>query len=888
MNLLEVGLDRLREILGTDPELGLTGEQVLQNRQEFGENVLFEKKNTVSELVRKIFGDVMMILFLLVAFFDYMETGESSSLIALLVTVILYGIFVLGTFVYVTKTKKLLEKYSKSKFHVRRNGGIKKVQKSEIVPGDILVLEKGDVVPCDGIILRHSSLKILEASVTGRRVPVFKRSHEEVSGENSGLPYFECILFAGSVILQGSVKLFVCNTGKNIFDNENATVSRQNTSVPTIYQTAMELKKQISLVWVVASLFILAWGVFYGLEVFHTFYFVSAMIIAAFPDSIEHLCDLALSHMTRRLFSEGIVLRNPGAIDRLCDANCVFINSSEYLFHSHPLPKAFYLGQSFYDFKEKPEKAAPLLEALLLAQSHKAYFAGRPDEWKSERAILSAAASLGIQKTKLDKKVLHINHYDFEPRYGYSCSLVMQDKTYRLIIRGNPSSVLAACDEFYRDGVSVPMNESLRTAIRGQTRHLAGMCERLVAVATLNLSSPSTGDQRALCRGMTYLGMFGLSTPISAASANAVSICQKAGVQSYLLTDDFPETVSALSKSVSIIGKDDYQNALSYGTYERMDRGVFLADLERYKAFCAFPVDEKQNIVKYHKNNGNITVALTSGVLDTLPQMEADISIVGAEEKLNAVRLNADLMLKEKRFELIPLCINWARIFYRNVVHIMQYVLLVQVTLGFSAFIGMTANREVPFPVLPMLLSGILVSIPCGINLFRQTPGPRLEDNRYALKDERVFSLRALIILPFLAGAIQAISVMLARQIAFYATGNSGIAAGAALVAFTMSLCFSSISFKFGDPITRSYKQLGRSDVTVFVIALLVSSFFAFTPLGVHWLFANPAKMLGFWPFLFAIILSLFSAFTLEAMKLLKINDSAKSRDYKNEKGEQL
>ena len=65
MNLLEVSLDKLRSILGTDPETGLTAEQVLRNRKEFGENILYEKKNTVQDLLKKIFGDIMMVLFLL-------------------------------------------------------------------------------------------------------------------------------------------------------------------------------------------------------------------------------------------------------------------------------------------------------------------------------------------------------------------------------------------------------------------------------------------------------------------------------------------------------------------------------------------------------------------------------------------------------------------------------------------------------------------------------------------------------------------------------------------------------------------------------------------------------------------------------------------------------
>ena len=335
MNLLEVGLDKLIEVLGTDPELGLTGEQVSNNRKEFGENVLFDKKTTAAGLLKKMFGDIMMILFLLISVFDYLETGDAASLFAAISVAVLFAGFVLWSHLYVKKVNKKIAKYSQSKFHVKRAGRICSVSKNELVPGDILMLERGDVVPCDGIILRHSALKILEAGVTGRRVPVFKRSHEEV--EENSFPYFECILFAGSVILQGSVKLFVCNTGKNIFDVHNQAVSRQNTVLPKIYVTAMELKKQISMIWVVISLFLFAWGVFCGMKVFDVFYFVSAMVVAAFPDAMEHLCDLALAYMTKRLLAEGVVLRNAGSVDLLCDANSIFVNSGDYLFYSHPL-----------------------------------------------------------------------------------------------------------------------------------------------------------------------------------------------------------------------------------------------------------------------------------------------------------------------------------------------------------------------------------------------------------------------------------------------------------------------------------------------------------------------------------------------------------------------
>ena len=877
MNLLEIGLDKLVEVLGTDPELGLTGEQVSRNRKEFGENVLFEKKNSTLDLLKKIFGDVMMILFLLISVFDYLETGDKVSLIAAVTVAVLFAIFVFWTHRYVKLVNSKIAKFSQSKYHVKRAGKICSVLKSELVPGDVLIMEKGDVVPCDGIILRHSALKILEAGVTGRRVPVFKRSQTEV--EENNFPYFECILFAGSVILHGSVKLFVCNTGTNIFDVRNQTVSRQNTALPAIYTTAMELKKQISMIWVVISLFLFAWGVFCGLKVFDVFYFVSAMVVAAFPDAMEHLCDLALAYMIKNLYAEGVILRNPGAVDLLCDANSVFVNSSEYLFYSHPIANSFYLGQEWFDFKEEPKKATSLLENLLLSQNRNQYFRGKQDEWNVEKALMSAAASVGIQKMKLSKQFLSINHYDFDPRYGYACSLVMYNGTYRLIIRGNPSSVISACGEVWRDGGAVPMCETVRSALRGQCRHLAGLCERIVAVAVMNVSSPSTGDQRSLCRGMTYLGMFGLSTPVSASAANAVSTCQKAGISTYLLTDDYPETVAALSKSVSIIGPEDYQHALSYGTYERMDRGIFVADIEKYKAFCGFPVDEKQNIIRYHKDNGNIAVAMTDGVLDALPQMESDISIVGAEEKLNAVRLNSDILFREKRFELVPFCVNWARIYYRNIVHIMQYVLLMQVTIGASVFIGFTANRAEPFDKLALLIVGVCACIPAGINLFHRHPGPNLEDGVDVLKEDRVASLQVLMIVPILVGVTQALSVMLSRQIAFYATENQLTAATAALITFVSSAFLSSLSLKFDSSLFLNLKELGKSDLITGFACVMTLLVLIVSPLKKLWLDGSLSAPLGVWQFILAILFSFLPFALLEIIKLFKKNDSAKKRD---------
>ncbi len=877
MNLLEIRLEKLISVLGTDLEIGLTGEQVLQNRREFGENVLFEKKNTVPDLIKKIFGDVMMVLFLLISLFDFLESGDLSSFVSAITVIVLYSAFVFGSLAYQRRTQALMKRDIRTRYRVRRSGSVRSVAKSELVPGDILLLEKGDVIPCDGIILKHRALKILEAGVTGRRVPVFKRSHEEVDDENSGLPYFDCLLFAGSVILHGNAKVFVCNTGHNIFDRDNFTLSRQNTTVPEIYRTAMELKKQSYLIWVLSCFVLFAWGVFRGQEVFDAFHYVTAIIVAAFPDAMEHLCDLSLSYMTKKLFSEGVILRNPGAIDRLCDANSVFVHSADYLFHSSPIAGTFYVGDERYEFSDSSEAARPLLENLLLAQSSRGYFVGKKEETQSEKALEAAAASIGLQKSRLNREYLHITSFDLDERLGYSAALVMKDGSYRLIVRGNPASVLTCCSHRTRRGEVLPMTEGDRAAIRVDVRHLAGLCERVFAVAVCELSSPPTGDLRKCCRDMTYLGLFGLSTPISAAAATAVSLCQKSGISTYLLTDDYPETVLSLSKSVSIIGPQDYQYALSHQTYERMDRGVFVADIEKYKAFSGFPVEEKQNIIKFHKDNGNITLTLTGGLYDTLPQMESDVSIVDAEEKTNAVRLNADLFFHRKRFELIPFCINWARIFYRNVVHLMQYVLLNQFALAFAVLISFSVNGTAPIPLLPMVIASLSAPLVSGFNVFHRVPSPRLEDSIGVLKEDRLASVRAMLIVPLLAGTVQAIAMMLSHRVAFYASGSAHLATVAALITYVFSSWINSLTVKYDSSFFGHLKEFGKCELITLLIAVLVIVLTTASPL--IWLWHASIEVLRFWPLFFALIFSFLPFGLLEGIKALRKDDSVALRD---------
>src|SRR5512133_184880 len=60
------------------------------------------------------------------------------------------------------------------KARVRRSGQVEEIASTELVPGDVVLIEAGDIVPADGRIISSASLEVQEAALTGESAPISK------------------------------------------------------------------------------------------------------------------------------------------------------------------------------------------------------------------------------------------------------------------------------------------------------------------------------------------------------------------------------------------------------------------------------------------------------------------------------------------------------------------------------------------------------------------------------------------------------------------------------------------------------------------------------------------------------------------------------------------
>ena len=173
-------LETITKELRSNVERGLNEEEVHRRIEKYGKNRLKEKKKE-SMFVRfiKQFNDFMIIILIIAsivsAVIAYVEgSGDYIDSIIIIAIVIFNAIMGLVQETKAEKSLEALKKLSAPISKVRRSGKVVEVDSSEVVPGDIVILEAGNYVPADCRIIKSSDLKIEESSLTGENAPVTK------------------------------------------------------------------------------------------------------------------------------------------------------------------------------------------------------------------------------------------------------------------------------------------------------------------------------------------------------------------------------------------------------------------------------------------------------------------------------------------------------------------------------------------------------------------------------------------------------------------------------------------------------------------------------------------------------------------------------------------
>lgn len=211
MNWYNLDIDKVIEETGSSPD-GLTAETASRKLAETGPNELQEKKKRpVWMSFFAQFKDFMILVLIAAAIISGIA-GDVTDTIIILVIVLLNAVVGFVQEYRAEKAMEALKKIASLQARVLRDGKPVDIASSELVPGDMVLLDAGNVVPADMRLTETHSLLIDESSLTGESVPVEKKE-TTLSEENIQIGDRLNMAFKTSLITNGRAKGIVIATG---------------------------------------------------------------------------------------------------------------------------------------------------------------------------------------------------------------------------------------------------------------------------------------------------------------------------------------------------------------------------------------------------------------------------------------------------------------------------------------------------------------------------------------------------------------------------------------------------------------------------------------------------------------------------------------------------
>lgn len=210
--------EEIRKKLKSNFDKGLKEEEAEARLQEFGKNILSQKKkeNIIIKFIKQ-FNDFMIIILIAAAAISAIMakidgTGDYIESIIIIAIVVFNAIMGLVQENKAEKSLEALKKMSAPIAKVIRDGEQKNIDGENIVPGDIVILEAGNYVPADCRLIQSFNLKIDEASLTGETVPVLKNAEAKLNSDTVQGDIVN-MAFATTMITNGHAKAIVTKTG---------------------------------------------------------------------------------------------------------------------------------------------------------------------------------------------------------------------------------------------------------------------------------------------------------------------------------------------------------------------------------------------------------------------------------------------------------------------------------------------------------------------------------------------------------------------------------------------------------------------------------------------------------------------------------------------------
>ncbi len=737
----DVSLSQLTETLGTSAERGLDAQEAAARLARDGENRLrARKKKTNLQRFADQFKDVMILILLaaaLISFIVACSSGEPSEFFEpLLIVAIVIANAVMGVMQESKAEKALdaLKNLSAPHARVLREGRESVIDASQLVKGDIILLEAGDFVPADARLITSFSLKCEESALTGESVPAEKDAQAQVA-QDAPLGDRRNMLYSGCSITYGRAKAVVTATGMDTEMGKIANLLEDSQDEQTPLQAKLaSLGKYLGIAALAACgvIFVLGW--IDGIPVMEIFMTAVSLAVSAIPEGLPAIVTIVLSIGVQRMVKKNAIIRRLPAVETLGSASVICSDKTGTLTQNRMT-----LTHAYVDGCARPEaisgagnsdQVKSLLKLAALCCDGAVDFSGGVEKHMgdpTETSIIVAAHKCGMEKDALNAQYPRLAELPFDSDRKLMTTVNRLEGENVVIVKG-------AFDVLASRVVSGDVE-----AARRVNEEMSSQALRVLAVACKRIEQvPQQPTSAQLESGLTLLGLVGMIDPPRPEAREAVKQCRRAGIKPVMITGDHVVTASAIARDLGILAEGD--DAVTGEALARMTDSELDARVRSISVYARVSPEDKIRIVRAWQRQGEIVSMTGDGVNDAPALRAADIGCAMGITGTDVAKGAADMTLTDDNFATIVDAVQEGRGIYDNIKKAVGFLLGTNIGEILTVFFAMILWRQSPLLSMQLLWINLVTDSLPAIAIGMEAVESDVMDRRPKPKKEGLFA----------------------------------------------------------------------------------------------------------------------------------------------------
>jgi P-type Ca2+ transporter type 2C len=743
--------DAVLAALGTDAKRGLSVTEARSRLERHGRNELVGQAPV--PLWRKLlaqFTDVLVILLIIAGTISaaiwWFERESSLPYEALAIFAIVLLNAVMGYMQEASAEASLakLRAMSAAEATVLRDGERRRVAATELVPGDVILIEEGDTIPADARLIHSTALQTAEAALTGESMPSSKDN--EALAVDAPLGDRTNMVFSGTAATYGRGTAVITATGMNTEMGHIAGMLENAPAQTTPLQKELDrVGMRLGVIVVVIAVVMI--GTIILIEdvrgfagFFQVLILGVALAVAAVPEGLPAVVTAVLSMGVKRMAQRNAIVRHLAAVETLGSATVIASDKTGTLTKNEMTVRAVVTASGRVEFEgtgyapigavkvaggaqvEGPLRTE-LERALAVAdRANNAVLQERDGQWKiqgdpTEGALVVAARKAGLEAMALGQRLERLAEVPFssERKLMSTVHSDAQDHGHLLVFtKGAPDVLLARCARERVGAEARPLTDERRAAILEANDELAGQALRTLGVASRELPANALengGADERLEHEMIFLGLIGMIDPPRAEAKEAVALARRAGIRPIMITGDHAKTAAVIATELGIV---ENGRAVTGAELEKMSEDELVRTTREVSVYARVNPSHKLRIVRALQGDGQ-TVAMTGDGVNDAPALKtADIGVAMGITGTDVSKEAADVVLTDDNFATIVAAVEEGRSIFSNIRKFLRYLLSSNMGEVMTMFFGVVLATVIGLEaegagvVLPLLATHLL------------------------------------------------------------------------------------------------------------------------------------------------------------------------------------